>query len=269
MLRLLVEYEVTPIVPAPFSLFQLLYEAIACTYGSCIKRHQRSKRIKRRHTLFPLSALMMKQTNNIEVGRMVEKSDGIGEGNRKTDEELDSLDQDIVHYKNSVVQMQSWAVPQVFHQKAYKAAGGINNTYRISINGSKSYIDPRLSLPFSRFSNGRPLKNLRLDSLATISEVLNDCEVAGKFVIILGGTSGIGLGLTKSLIQHGVNIICLSREPPPVKWLPFPSIDNFKISPGSHLFWTHLDLTCLQTAIDFAEIGMAYRFDYNLSGLPA
>uniref|UniRef100_A0A0R3STC2 NAD(P)-binding protein n=1 Tax=Hymenolepis diminuta TaxID=6216 RepID=A0A0R3STC2_HYMDI len=110
-----------------------------------------------------------------------------------------------------------------------------------------------LSLPFSRFPNSRPLKSLQFDSLATVSEVLNDCEVDGKFVIILGGTSGIGLGLTKSLIQLGVNIICLSREPPPVKWLPFPSIDNFRTSPGSHLFWTYLDLTRLQTTIDFAE----------------
>nr|CDS29597.1 transient receptor potential cation channel [Hymenolepis microstoma] len=238
MLRLLFEYRKAPIVPAPFSLFQSLYETITHIYETCIKHYQLSKRLRRN------------SQSNIEVGRMVGACDAINDVDGESDKELDSADRDIETYKNSVIHMQRWAVRQVLRQKSFKTASGTINTHRI---GSKSYIDPRLSLPLSPVSKFRLEESNRFDNLATVSEVLNDCKVAGKLIIILGGTSGIGLHLTKSFIQRGASVICLSREPPPVKWLPLPSFDNFKTPQENHLFWTHLDLTCLQTVIDFAE----------------
>ncbi|KAM7536630.1 hypothetical protein Aperf_G00000087491 [Anoplocephala perfoliata] len=84
-------------------------------------------------------------------------------------------------------------------------------------------------------------------------EVLNDCNVAGKFVIILGGTSGVGLCLTNSIVNRGANVICLSREPPSIKWLPFPSTSPSNVPYSSVPLWAHLDLSCLETVVGFAE----------------
>ncbi|VDO05101.1 unnamed protein product [Rodentolepis nana] len=293
MLRLLFEYKKAPIVPSPFSLFQSLYETVIYTYEACIKRYLNTKRLRRN------------RQSNIEVGRVIELCESINEVDEENDEELENADRDIETYKNSVIQMQRWAVGQVLRQKSFKAASGAVNTHRISktglvvkrhpltgsesylspmphhwssssdghgntlfikfvlvlllyegfssINGSKTYIDPRLSLPFLSVPKCRLEKSIRFDNLATVSEVLNDCKVTGKLIIILGGTSGIGLHLAKSFIQRGANVFCLSREPPHVKWFPFPSLDSSKTLPESHLFWTHLDLTCLQTVVDFVE----------------
>ncbi|EUB57797.1 WW domain-containing oxidoreductase [Echinococcus granulosus] len=120
--------------------------------------------------------------------------------------------------------------------------------------GAQSYADPRLALPLLRTPGGNPTQYPKFDDLSTIAEVLNDCDVPGKYIIILGGTSGVGAYLARSLASRGSIVTCLSRNPPSGRWFGFPYTNPLPSPSNGSLFWTHLDLSSMQSIFGFAEM---------------
>lgn len=88
-------------------------------------------------------------------------------------------------------------------------------------------------------------------------QVLDDCDVLGKYVILLGGTSGVGAHLARSLIPRGSIVTCLSRDPPLDKWSSFSDAAHLSSPSNGSLFWTRADLNCMQSIFDFAEVTIA------------
>ncbi|VDD78176.1 unnamed protein product [Mesocestoides corti] len=118
--------------------------------------------------------------------------------------------------------------------------------------GAKTYTDPRLALPFKRTPNGRPITRPKFDQFSTVTEVLDDCDVSGKHVVLLGGTGGVGWYLAKALTSRGAIVTCLSRNPPTTDWQPFPGPGCVPSSARSP-FWASVDLTQLKSVVAFAK----------------
>ncbi|VDM35319.1 unnamed protein product [Hydatigera taeniaeformis] len=86
------------------------------------------------------------------------------------------------------------------------------------------------------------------------NEVLDACDAVGKYIVLIGGTSGVGKYLAKSLVSRGSIITCLSRSPPPGRWSTFTCASQLPSPSNGSLFWNHLDLSCMQSVFEFAEV---------------
>ncbi|VUZ43249.1 unnamed protein product, partial [Hymenolepis diminuta] len=113
-------YKEAPILPAPFSLLQVFWEAITCCHSPCPK-------------------LFIPQEPKKEKGKDIE---GGGDGGAdmhmmpfsddSDDEEGEQVDPYKEELENSVFQMETWAVRQIMKQEMQTKQNNISTVYNIT-----------------------------------------------------------------------------------------------------------------------------------------
>lgn len=119
--------------------------------------------------------------------------------------------------------------------------------------GDHSFVDPRLALPFTRTPNAPTRSPKIFDEFSNLTEVLDDCDVVERNVIILGGSKGIGAYLTEALALRRARVIVLSRTPPSSRWFPFSCE-----SQTNGCQWAPVDLADLNSICAFCEAGFLH-----------
>ncbi|KAL5105012.1 WW domain-containing oxidoreductase [Taenia crassiceps] len=98
--------------------------------------------------------------------------------------------------------------------------------------GARSYADPRLALPFLRTPDGIPTRRFKFDDLSTTTE----------FYLVVQAASA-------------------RTSPPSDRWSCFSNASHLQPPSNGSLFWTYLDLNCMQSILDFAN-------EYNKTSWP-
>ncbi|KAM7539367.1 hypothetical protein Aperf_G00000056009 [Anoplocephala perfoliata] len=117
---ILQEYKEAPVVPAPFSLLQALWEAISCCFTPCRELCSSSKPKKvGKGKDFEGSG-----EGDLEISPFDEDSD---------DEDDEEVDEEKEELENSVLQMQCWAVRQIMAQEMLEKTNQVSNAYNMLV----------------------------------------------------------------------------------------------------------------------------------------
>ncbi|KAL7065460.1 hypothetical protein AAHC03_05116 [Spirometra sp. Aus1] len=120
--------------------------------------------------------------------------------------------------------------------------------------GKQSYVDPRLALPLKkkrRPGRSRNKRAVRFDNLSTATDVLTDCNLSSKFVVILGGSKGLGSTVVKEVAaKKEAVVVCVSRTPPPDSQI----LSRYSTPRTDCVFWAFADLTDLYSVYAFGQL---------------
>uniref|UniRef100_A0A0X3PKG4 WW domain-containing oxidoreductase n=1 Tax=Schistocephalus solidus TaxID=70667 RepID=A0A0X3PKG4_SCHSO len=135
--------------------------------------------------------------------------------------------------------------------------------------GKQSYVDPRLALPLKkkrRPGHSRNKCTLKFDSLSTAADVLADCNLTSKFVVIVGGSKGLGNAVVKAIAakQEAV-IVCVSRTPPTNSQM----LSRYSPPRTDCVFWAFADLADLCSVYAFSQLYHSLNWPLNFLILSA
>ncbi|VDN20163.1 unnamed protein product [Dibothriocephalus latus] len=120
--------------------------------------------------------------------------------------------------------------------------------------GKQSYVDPRLALPLKKKRRAGQSRNkctLKFDSLSTAAEVLADCKLTSKFVVLLGGSKGLGNTVVKAVAaKKEAIIVCVSRTPPANSQV----LSRHSTPRTDCVFWAFVDLADLDSVYAFSQV---------------